>query len=100
MLAEVVREAARRWGDAVAYVSPTGWELTYAGLDRLSDEVAAGLLARGVGAGDVVAVVLPPWPEFVVAYVAAAKVGAVTAGVNDRLTPTERAACLDAVAPA
>jgi acyl-CoA synthetase (AMP-forming)/AMP-acid ligase II len=100
MLAGVVREAARRWGDAVAYVAPSGWRLTYSALDRLSDEVAAGLVAREVGAGDVVALVLPPWPEFVVVYAAAAKVGAVTAGINARLTPAEQAACLDAVDPA
>jgi acyl-CoA synthetase (AMP-forming)/AMP-acid ligase II len=100
MLAEVVREAARRWGDAVAYVSPWGWRLSYAALDRLSDEVAAGLTARGIGPGDVVALVLPPWPEFVVAYAAAAKVGSVTAGINDRLTAAEQAACLDAIDPA
>ncbi|MGH9137259.1 MAG: class I adenylate-forming enzyme family protein [Acidimicrobiales bacterium] len=95
MLAATVAEASRRWGEAAAYVSPTGWRLSYAALDRLSDEVAGGLAARGVRAGDVVAVVLPPWPEFVVVYAAAAKLGAVTAGVNARLTPAERVACLD-----
>ena len=97
MLPWVISEAARRWGDNVAYVAASGWRLSYATLDRLSDEVAGGLAARGVGEGDVVALVLPPWPEFVVAYLAAAKLGAVTAGVNARLTPVERAACLDSV---
>src|SRR5688500_4998886 len=96
MLADVVGEAARRWGDAVAYVAPSGWRLTYAALDRLSDEVAGGLAAMGVVEGDVVALVLPPWPDFVVAYAAAAKLGAITAGVNARLTTAERAACVDA----
>ena len=96
MLAATVTEAARRWGDAVAYVSAAGEPLTYRELDRLSDEVAGGLAARGVGEGDVVAIVLPPWPEFVVAYAAAAKLGAITAGVNERLTDSERTACLDA----
>lgn len=96
MLGDVVGEAARRWGDAVAYVAPSGWRLTYRSLDRSSDEVAGGLAARGIGEGDVVALVLPPWPEFVVLYAAAAKLGAVTAGINARLTPTEQAACLDA----
>ncbi len=43
------------------------------------------------------ALALPPWPEFVVAYAAAAKLGAITAGINARLTPAEQAACLDAV---
>jgi acyl-CoA synthetase (AMP-forming)/AMP-acid ligase II len=44
--------------------------------------------------GDVVALVLPPIPEYVIAYVAAAKVGAITAGVNARLAPSERDAVL------
>jgi acyl-CoA synthetase (AMP-forming)/AMP-acid ligase II len=95
----VVRDAARRWGDAVAYVAPSGWQLSYASLDRLSDEVAAGLTARGVGEGDVVGLVLPSIPEFVVAYAAAAKIGAITAGVNGRLAPAERAAVLERAGP-
>ena len=96
MLADVVGEAARRWGDTAAYVAPSEWRLSYRSLDRLSDEVAGGLAAMGVGEGSVLALVLPPWPEFVVAYAAAAKLGAITAGVNARLTPDERAACIDA----
>ena len=39
------------------------------------------------------ALVLPSIPEYLVAYLAAAKVGAITAGVNARLSPPERAAC-------
>ena len=41
-----------------------------------------------------VALVLPSCPEHVVLYAAAAKLGAVTAGVNHRLTPHERDAVL------
>ncbi|MBA2280410.1 MAG: AMP-binding protein, partial [Acidimicrobiia bacterium] len=81
-LPAVAAEAARRHGAIVAYVAATGWRLTYAALDHLSDEVAGGLTHAGVGPGDVVGLVLPPCPDFVVAYLAAAKVGAVTAGVN------------------
>ena len=39
---------------------------------------AAGLRARGVGRGDVVALQLPNTPEFVLAYLATAQLGAVT----------------------
>lgn len=94
MLPEIVREAARRFGDAAAMVSSDGWSLSYAELDLASDEVAAALAERGVGAGDLVALVLPSTPEYVVAYMAAAKLGAVTAGVNPRYTAAERAAVL------
>jgi cyclohexanecarboxylate-CoA ligase len=40
--------------------------------------VAAGLRARGVGSGDVVALQLPNTPEFVLSYLAIARLGAVT----------------------
>jgi acyl-CoA synthetase (AMP-forming)/AMP-acid ligase II len=95
MIPTTVAEAGRRFGDRTAYVTEQGWELTYGELDRVSDEVAAGLAREGVGAGDVVALVLPPGAEYLVAYCAAAKLGAITAGVNDRLSPRERAAVLD-----
>ena len=100
VLGAVVTEAATRFGDTPCFVAVDGWSLSYADLDRASDEVAAGLLARGVGEGDVVALLLPACPDYVVAYAAAAKVGAITAGVNARLTPTERAKVLEAAAPA
>jgi len=100
MLPRVTREAARRFGDATAYLAPAGWALDYRDVDRLSDRVAAGLAGRGIGAGDVVALVLPPGPEYLVAYLAAAKLGAVTTGVNDKLAAAERDAILDIAHPA
>src|SRR6476659_6735134 len=100
MLPRVTREAARRFGDATAYLAPAGWALDYRDVDRLSDRAAAGLAGRGVGAGDVVALVLPPGPEYLVAYLAAAKLGAVTTGVNDKLAAAERDAILDIARPA
>jgi acyl-CoA synthetase (AMP-forming)/AMP-acid ligase II len=100
VLADTAREAARRFGDATAYVAPRGWGLTYSDLDRVSDEVAAGLAQKGLGRGDVLSLVLPPGVEYVVAYLAATKLGAVTAGVNHRLTASERAAVLDRAGPA
>jgi acyl-CoA synthetase (AMP-forming)/AMP-acid ligase II len=95
MLAETVREAGRRFGPLRAFVDPDGAALTYAELDRRSDAVAAGLARRGVGAGDRVALLLPSDTSYVVAYAAAAKLGAVTAGVNPRLAPPERAALVE-----
>jgi len=99
MIPNVVAEAARRFGDRIAYVTERGWPLTYADVDRISDEVAVGLAREGVGEGDVVALVLPPGPEYLLTYCAAAKLGAITAGVNDRLSPTERRAVLEIARP-
>ncbi len=99
-LPATVAEAARRFGDRPAFVDPDGSVLTYRALHHSSDEVAAGLARRGVGEGDVVALTLGSTSAWVVAYAAAAKVGAATAGVNPNLTDHERTACLDRVAPA
>jgi acyl-CoA synthetase (AMP-forming)/AMP-acid ligase II len=92
MLPQTIAEAARRFGDRTAYVAPDGRPLSYADIDRISDEVAVGMAVRGVRAGDVVALVLPPGIEYLLAYCAAAKIGAITTGVNDRLAPREREA--------
>ena len=99
-LAITVREAADRFGATPAFVASAGWSLSYAELDRLSDQVAVAFTALGVGDGDLVALVLPSTPDYVVAYAAAAKIGAVTAGVNPRLTAPERAAVLAVARPA
>jgi acyl-CoA synthetase (AMP-forming)/AMP-acid ligase II len=98
-LPSTIAEAARRFGDRTAYVTEGGWPISYADIDRVSDEVAAGFAARGIGEGDVIALVLPPGPEYLLAYCAASKVGAITAGVNDRLSARERAAVLDIADP-
>ncbi len=99
MLGAVVAEAARRWGDRSCLVAPAGWALTYRELHEASAEVAVGLLAAGVAEGDVVGLTLPTSPDHVVAYSACAKVGAVAAAVNPRLTAAERDAVLARVGP-
>jgi acyl-CoA synthetase (AMP-forming)/AMP-acid ligase II len=100
VLAATVREAARRFGDLTAFVDPDGSRLSYAELDARSDRVAAGLASRGVGAGDRVVLRLPSDTGYVVAYAAAAKLGAVTAGVNPRLAPPEQEALVALADPA
>jgi acyl-CoA synthetase (AMP-forming)/AMP-acid ligase II len=99
MIPTTVAEAARRFGDRIAYVTESGWSLSFADIDRISGEVAVGLAREGVQAGDVVGLVLPPGPDYLLAYCAAAKLGAITAGVNDRLSIPERAAVLELAGP-
>lgn len=100
MLDLIVRQAAERWGDATWLVAPDGWSLTYRDLDRISDEVAAGLLAEGLAEGDLVALALPTSPDHLVALAACAKAGLVAAGTNPRLTDAERGAVLARLRPA
>jgi acyl-CoA synthetase (AMP-forming)/AMP-acid ligase II len=95
----VVREAAVRYGDTPLYVAPDGAALSYRALDERSDDVAGGLAARGLRTGDVVALLLPSGAAYAVAYAASAKLGAICAGVNDRLSPPERRRCLEVARP-
>jgi len=99
VLADVVRQAAVRYGDRPLYVAPDETVLTYAALDQGSDAVAGALSRLGVGIGDVVALLVPSGPAYAIVYAASAKLGAATAGVNDRLTPLERRRCLDVARP-
>ncbi|GIT77527.1 MAG: hypothetical protein Ct9H300mP31_20580 [Acidimicrobiaceae bacterium] len=99
MLPRILAEAARRHGDRTAFQVPSGAVLSYRELDRASDEVAAGVAARGLSAGEVLLLSLPSGLEYVVSYLAATKVGAVTAGANPRLRARERRLVVDAVGP-
>jgi acyl-CoA synthetase (AMP-forming)/AMP-acid ligase II len=100
VLRAVIEESARRFGHAPALVPPDGAPVSFADLHARSDAAAAGLARRGVGEGDVLGLTLPTAPAYVVAYLAAAKVGAITAGVNPRLADAERLRMLEVVAPA
>ncbi|OYU47938.1 MAG: cyclohexanecarboxylate-CoA ligase [Rhizobiales bacterium PAR1] len=64
----------------IAPRAETGIEtrLTFAELDRLSDDLAIGLSRRGVGEGDVVSFQLPNWWQFTVLHLAALKIGAIS----------------------
>lgn len=99
MLGSQVTKAAARFGPAPVLVAPDGHPLSYEDLDRHSDEVATGLAARGVGPGSVVGLALPAVPAYAVAYVAAAKLGAATAGVNPRLTAGEQETLFTVASP-
>src|SRR5262249_26364731 len=58
--------------------------LTYADWDQRSDAIAAGLQELGFAKGETLALLLPPRPEYALCYLAAAKIGVVTVGVNPR----------------
>lgn len=99
-LAATVRAAGARFGPRTAFVDPDGTRLSYAELDAGSDQVAAGLLAAGVGAGDRVLLQLASDSAYVMAYAGIAKAGAVAAGANPRLAPPEQEAVADLADPA
>ena len=63
--------------------------ITYQELNRRADALAAGLSKLGIKQGDRVLVCLPNCPEFVVAFFASMKLGAVHVGVSTRFRSRE-----------
>jgi long-chain acyl-CoA synthetase len=88
--AGILPTAARRFGDKVALITATR-TLSFRQLDGESDRVAAALVARGVRPGQPVSLYAQNRWEWIVAYHAAAKAGAVVNPVNVMLTAEELA---------
>ena len=66
-----------------------GQNLTYREITKQVNAVAATLQTMGVVKGDRVALMLPNCPQFVIAYFAILRVGAIVANVNPLYTPRE-----------
>jgi acyl-CoA synthetase (AMP-forming)/AMP-acid ligase II len=89
-LAQFVLGSAYRRGSKPALVdAATGHELSYAGLADAVREAGAGLSARGVRPGDVLALCAPNCIEFAVAWYAAISAGATVTTVNPLCTGDE-----------
>jgi long-chain acyl-CoA synthetase len=93
-LGTIVSRAARRFGAKTALIAP-GRTLTYSELDDLCDRVAGGLHDIGVRPGDRVSLYSPNRWEWVIAYHAALRAGAVVNPVNVMLTAEEVAFVLN-----
>ncbi|MFF4699563.1 AMP-binding protein [Streptomyces chattanoogensis] len=82
-IGEDLVRAIARFGDCEALVEvATGRRWTYRELGRAVDEVALGLLAKGVGKGDRVGIWSPNCAEWVLVQYATAKIGAILVNVN------------------
>jgi acyl-CoA synthetase (AMP-forming)/AMP-acid ligase II len=73
--------------------------LTFEQLNASSEALAARLAIRGIGQGHVAALLLPSSIDYVVAYCALAKIGAITTGIGAHYAPAERAAMLEQARP-
>jgi long-chain acyl-CoA synthetase len=89
---------ARRAPDAVA-IHYFDTALTHGELDELSGAFGAALVERGVARGDRVALYLQNVPEFVIAVLAAWKIGAIAVPVNPMLKEREVRTLLDDCEP-
>jgi acyl-CoA synthetase (AMP-forming)/AMP-acid ligase II len=78
---ELVRRCAERWGDA-PFVVLGGERLSYAQAAARSAALAKGLLVSGVGKSTAVGLLAPNGPDWVVAWLAATRIGALVALLN------------------
>jgi len=62
---------------------------TFQQMDRMSNQLAGGLVSLGVRQGDVVSIGLPNGPEIILSFLAAAKLGAVVVPFNTMLKEKE-----------
>jgi O-succinylbenzoic acid--CoA ligase len=93
-----IREGAARWPNAEALrFAGTTW--TYRDLDTEVGRWVAALQARGIGAGDRVALLSTNHPACVFLFFALGRLGAVLAPLNARLTPVELAPLVEDVSP-
>jgi len=93
-----VREGATRRPDAEA-LTFAGHSWTYRALDVEIGRWVAALQARGVGAGDRVALLSTNHPGCVFLFFALGRLGALLAPLNARLTPAELAPLVEDISP-
>jgi acyl-CoA synthetase (AMP-forming)/AMP-acid ligase II len=94
-LPELLLAGAAERADAPAIVEgPTGRITSYVQLAADVRRVAAGLAAHGLRKGDVLALLAPNMPEWLVAAYGAMTAGGTVAGINPLYTPDEVAAQL------
>ena len=80
-LAELVSDVAQRNGSKPALIF-ADTPISYADLNTQIERAANGLAARGIAKGDRVALYVPNIPEFVVAYYAILRCGAIVVPIN------------------
>ena len=89
LISDLAQHAAHRWADRPAIAFPGSRELSFTEIDQLAGRFAGGLAARGIGLGDRVVLHLPNSWEWVVAYHAIARLGAVVVPANILLSSPE-----------
>ena len=85
---ELLRRAAKEFGGRPA-ITFYGKSISYRDLDAAADRFAAGLRRIGVLPGDLVSLVLPNTPHFVIAFFAVLRTGGIVVQTNPLYTPRE-----------
>src|SRR6266550_1856343 len=94
-LLDYLEESAKSWPDRPALLFK-GATINYARLDRLSSAFASSLVELGVKKGDRVALSLPNCPQFLIAELAAWKIGAIVCPFNPTYSEHEMTDALNA----
>ncbi len=90
LLTPFVLRHASALGNEPAFVDgPTGRELSYGDFEKQVKSLAGGLLARGFGKGDVLAIMAPNIPEYAIAFHGTAWAGGAVTTVNPTYTASE-----------
>ena len=97
-LAAVVEDQADRSGDALALISERE-RLTYRALAGAANRYARWGLARGLGAGDVVCLVMANCAEYMAIWLGITRIGAVVSLVNTNLAGEALAYSINLVRP-
>ena len=93
-LPNVIANARRKFGDQPFLVCGDE-QLTYADADARSAQLAKGLLAAGIGKATRVAILMPNSPDWVLCWLAASRIGAITFPISTLFQPRELAWLLD-----
>jgi len=93
-LSDVLRQTTTNYPDRNA-IRFQGETISYKELDERVDRLARGLIELGVEKGDKVGLWMPNVPEWVIAYFAIARIGAVVVPMNTRYKPHEVSYILD-----
>ncbi len=83
-----LEEAARNYPDRACTIFK-GATISFAEMNRITDQLAAALVEMGVKKGDRVGIFMPNTPQFVMAYFAILKAGGVVVATNPLYSPFE-----------
>lgn len=87
-LVDYVKAKCKEYGKRKAF-SCMGKEITYAEVDKLSDQFGAYLLSRGLEAGDRIAIMMPNLLQYPIAMFGCLKAGLIVVNTNPLYTPRE-----------